>query len=61
MLAKAGNTPEKHFHKVQKFTYAQTLQELTVTGDGFHLLLSSTIRSQFNVVARYYPDSPTFI
>ena len=51
MLAKASNTPEKHFHKVQKFTYAQTLEELTVTDDGFYILLSPTIPGQFNVVA----------
>jgi len=52
MLAKASNTPEYHTHKVQKFTYAQILQELTVTGDELYILLSPTIRSQFNVVAR---------
>ena len=37
-------------NKVQKFTYAQTLQELTVTGVGFYILLSPTIPSQFNVI-----------
>ena len=53
MLAEAGNTPEQHFHKLQKFTYAKTLQELTMTGDGFYILLSPIIRSEFNVVMRY--------
>ena len=42
-FAEAGNTPEYHFHKVQKFTYAQTLKGVTMTGDGFSL--SPTIRS----------------
>ena len=31
MLAKVSNTPEYHLH-IQKFTYAQTLQD-----DGFYI------------------------
>ena len=53
MLAKASNTPEQHLHNVQKFTDAQTLQESTVTDDRFYILLSPTIPSHLNVVARY--------
>ena len=66
MLAKAGNTPgEQHFHKVQKFTYAQTLQELTVAGDGFHILLFANdtqpvqCSNALHILHRVRHDSPT--
>ena len=52
MLEKASNKSEWHLHKVQKYTYAQTLEELKVTGDGFYTLLPPMIPGQFKVVAR---------
>lgn len=50
MLSKSSNTPEKTLHKVQKFTYAQCLEESTITGNGFYILLPPTIPGQFKVV-----------
>ena len=52
MLEKASNKSERHLHKVQKYTYAQTLEELKVTGDRFYTLLPPMIPGQFKVVAR---------